>query len=125
MIEFSKYWKASKNPKKQRKYRLKSPLHIKQKLTHAHLSKELKKRYGKRNTSLRKGDKVKIMRGRYKKHEGKIEKIDIKKLRVFVSGVEITKKDGTKRLMGLHPSNLVITEINLDDKLRQEILGRK
>ena len=64
------------------------------------------------------------MRGQFKKHEGKIEKIDLKKIRVSVSGIELTKKDGTKKLLDLHPSNLTITELNLDDKFRQKILDR-
>ena len=125
MKNFSGSWKSSKTPRKQRKYRLNAPIHIKQKFVHAHLSKDLRKKYGKRDIGLRKGDKVKIMRGQFKKHEGKIEMIDLKKTRVFVSGVEITKKDGSKKLLALNPSNIMITELNLDDKFRQKALERK
>lgn len=125
MKHFSKTWKSSKKQRKQRKYRLSAPLHIKSKFVHSHLSKDLRKKYGKRNVGLRKGDKVKVMRGQFRKHEGKVENIDLKKTGVLVSGVEITKKDGTKKLLSLHPSNLLITELNLDDKLRQKILERK
>lgn len=125
MKDFSNEWKSSKNPKKQRKYRFRAPLHTKQKFMNAHLSKELRGRYSKRSVGLRKGDRVKVMRGKFRKHEGKIEKIELKKARVFVSGVEIAKKDGTKKLLALHPSNLVLTELNLDDKLRQNLLERK
>ena len=124
MKHFSKTWKSSKKPRKQRKYRLSAPLHIKHKFMHSHLSKELRKKYGKRNTGMRKGDRVKVMRGQFKNHEGKVENIDFKKTMVFVSGIEITKKDGTKKLLTLHPSNLIITELNLDDKLRQKVLAR-
>lgn len=125
MKPFSKTWKSSKKPAKQRKYRASAPLHVKQKFFRSHLSKELRKKYGKRSIGLRKGDKVKIITGNFKKHEGKIEMIDLKKTRVFVSSIEITKKDGTKKLLPLHPSNLMVTELNLDDKFRQEILERK
>ncbi len=125
MTNFSTTWKSSKKPSKQRKYQLKSPLHVKQKFVHAHLSKELRKKYSKRNISLRKGDKVKIMVGKLKKHEGKVESIDLKKTRVFIAGAEFTKKDGTKKLVAFHPSNLMITELNLDDRFRQKILERK
>ena len=124
-MNFSKTWKSSKKPRKQRKYRMKSPLHIKQKFIHSHLSKELRKKYGKRSTGLRKGDRVKIMSGQFKKQEGKIEDIDLKKATVFVSGVEATKKDGTKKTLPLEPSNLLITELNLNDKFRQKTLERK
>ena len=125
MKEFSKAWKSSKNPGKQRKYRIKSPLHIKRKLLSAHLSKELRKRYGKRNIVLRKGDKVKVLSGQFKKYENKVEIINITKSRIYVNGIEVTKKDGSKKQVAIHPSNLMITELNLDDKLRMKILERK
>ena len=125
MKKFSIDWKSSTKRSKQRKYRFNAPLHIKQKLVHSHLSKDLRKKYGKRNMGVRKGDKVKIMRGQFKKHEGKVERLDLKKSLVFVSGADSTKKDGTKRLMPTHPSNLMITELNLDDKIRQQLLERK
>ena len=122
---FSSSWKSSRKPRKQRNYRKNSPLHIKQKFVHSHLSKELRKKFKKRSIALRKGDKVKIMVGKFRKHEGRIEKIDIKLGRAFVNGVEITRKDGTKKWLPLDPSNLLITELNLEDKFRQKILERK
>lgn len=120
MNKFSSSWKRSRKPRKQRKYKFHAPLHIKQKFAHSHLSRELRKRYGRRITSLRKGDKVKVMRGQFRKHEGKVENIDLKKTEVFVDGIEITKKDGTKKSLPISPSNLMVTELNLDDKLRQK-----
>ena len=123
--EFSITWGASKKPRKQRKFRLNAPLHVKQRFVHSHLSKDLKKKYGKRSVGLRKGDKVKVLRGQFKKHEGKIELIDLKGTLVFVSGVEIAKRDGAKKLLAIHPSNLMIMDLNLDDKFRQKILERK
>lgn len=124
MRNFSSTWKNSRKPRKQRKYRSNAPLHIKQKFVHSHLSKDLRKKYGRKSISPRKGDKVKIMRGEFKKHEGKIEKIDLKKTKIFVAGAELTKRDGTKKLLALHPSNIMLIELNLDDKIRQKILER-
>ena len=125
MKKFSSSWKSSKKPRKQRKYRMTAPLHTKQKFIHSHLSKDLRKKFQRRRIGLRKGDKVKVMQGQFRKHEGKVERIDLKKTEIFVSGMEITKKDGTKKAIGADPSNLMITELNLDDKLRQKILERK
>ena len=125
MKNFSIAWKGSKKPGKQRKHRLNSPLSVKHKLMQAHLSKELRQKYGKRNLGLRKGDKVKIMAGQFKKHEGRVEGAWLRKTKVVVSGAEITKKDGTKKLVAFHPSNLMITDLNLDDKFRQKLLERK
>lgn len=123
--KFSTNWKRSKQARKQRKYRYNAPLHVKQKFVHAHLSKELRKRYKKRGIGLKKGDKVKIVRGQFRKHIGSVERIDLKKTRVYVSGIEVTKKDGSKTTYPIDPSKLIITELNLDDKMRQRIIERK
>ena len=118
-MEFKKSWKSSKQPKKQRKYRSNAPLHIKHKLMAAHLSKELKKKHEKRSIALRKGDKVKIMRGNFKGKTGIIEKSLSKMGKVFINGIEIIKKDGTKQLAPLIPSNLLIIQLNTEDKKRK------
>lgn len=123
--KFSQNWRKSKQPRKQRKYRHNAPLHIKQKFMRVHLSKELRKKHNRRSLSLKKGDKVKILRGQFKKKTGKIDKVDLKENYVYVAGIETTKKDGTKTFHPLQPSNLMITELNLDDKKRQKILDRK
>ena len=123
--KFSASWKSSKQPRKQRKYRYNAPLHLRQKMAHAHLSKELIKKYKRRSMAIRKGDKVRIARGSYKNHVGKIERVDLKRLKAYVEGIEITKKDGTKTTHPIDPSNLIITELILDDKKRHKILERK
>ncbi len=122
--KFSRFWKGSKQPRKQRKYRYNAPLHIKQKFMRSLLSKELREKHKKRSFSLRKGDKVKVMRGQFKKHEGKVDRIDLKKSKVYLSGVEVTKKDGTKTTYPFDNSNLIITELSLDDKIRRKMLER-
>jgi len=123
--KFSMKWKSSKQVRKQRKYRYNAPLHVKQKFVHVHLSKELRKKHKTRNLGLKKGDKVKIVRGQFKKHVGNVERVDLKKIKVHVSGIEVTKKDGSKTTYLIDPSNLEITELNLDDKMRQKIIDRK
>jgi|TARA_B100001964_G_scaffold90049_1_gene101181 large subunit ribosomal protein L24 len=122
--KFSSSWKKSIQPRKQRKYRHKAPLHIRQKFVSVHLSKELRKKYNKRSMNLRKGDGVNVMRGQFRKKTGKINGIDIKKTKVYVDGIEVVKKDGTKARYPIHPSNLVITELNMDDKMRNKIVKR-
>ncbi len=123
--KFSSSWKKSKQPRKQRKYKRNAALHIKQKFVSAHLSKELHKKYNKRSVNLRKGDSVKIMRGQFRNKSGKVDEINIKKTSVYISGIEIVKRDSTKSKYAIHPSNLIITEVNLDDKMRNKIIGRK
>ena len=124
MKEWSKSWKSSKKPKKQRKYSYNVPLHIKKKGVKVHLSPELKKKYGKRSVSIRKEDKVKILRGQFKGKTGKVMKVELKKGRINVENIENIRKEGTKAPYPLQPSNLMITELYMDDKKRKKLLER-
>ncbi len=116
--EFSKKWKSSKQPRKQRKYLYNLPLHLRQKLMSATLDKVLRKKYGRRNFELVKGDEVKVMRGEFKNRYGKIDSVDRKKVRVSIEGITRTKKDGTKVVVWFHPSKLKIIKFKEDDKKR-------
>ena len=120
---FSKSWKASKKPRKQRKYRANAPLSIKRKFLSAHLSKELIKKYSTRNVPLRKEDKVKIVRGQFRKKTGKVVKVLVKKSKVYIENIQNMKNDGTKTYYPIDPSNLIILELNLMDKKRK--MGKK
>ena len=110
-MKFSTTWKKSKKPRKQRLYRHNAPLSTKQKFVSVHLNKELRKKYNRRSIGLKKGDKVKILRGQFKGKEGAVEDIDLKKESVVITGIQITKKDGNKVNVGTNPSNLMINEI--------------
>jgi len=123
--KYSKKWVGSIQPRKQRKYRANAPLHIKHKLMSVHLNDLLRRKYKKRNFPIRKGDSIKIMRGEFKSKTGKIENIDLKKLRVSITGINRTKKDGSKVGVYFNPSNLQIQELNLDDKNRIKAIERK
>lgn len=115
-------WKRSTQARKQRKYRYNAPLHERQKLLHVHLSEDLQKKYQRRAVLVRVGDKVRILRGAFKKRDAKVERIALRKERVFISGMEYIRKDGTKVPMSFHPSVLMITELLLDDTQRRKKL---
>ncbi len=116
--KFSTHWKGSKLPRKQRKYLANAPLHIKRKFVSVNLSKELRKKYGKRNVVARKGDSVKIMRGKFRGKQGKITEIKIKTSKIIVEGIQVKKHDGSKANIKMIPSNLQIIKLNLEDKKR-------
>ena len=122
--KFSSKWSGSKQARKQRKYRRNAPLHVRQKLVSATLSKELRRQYKKRSLPLRKGDEVEVMRGKSRGAKGSIEKVDLSKIRVFVDSVKIKKTDGREVSASLDPSNLRITRLNIDDKRRQSAIQR-
>ena len=115
---FSKSWKASKQPRKQRKYLHNAPLHIRRKFFSALLSKELRKKFERRNLPLVKDDEVKIMRGKYKGKIGKITNVNRKKIRVYIDQAYKLKLDGNKSYYPIHPSNVMIINPNIKDKKR-------
>jgi len=117
--KFSTHWKSSKQPRKQRKYAANAPLHLKKKFVSANLSKDLRKKQRKRSIPLRKGDIVKIMRGKFKGKQGKITEIKLKTQKIFIEGIQIKKKDGSKTSVPLKPSILQIIELNTEDRKRK------
>jgi large subunit ribosomal protein L24 len=122
--EFSSSWLSSIQPRKQHKYIANAPLHTKHKFLSANLSKELRKKYGKRNLPLRKGDDVLVMRGAFKKKKAKVSSVDLKNTRVALEGIQRTKKEGSKVNVYFHPRVLQIQTLNLDDKQRIAALNR-
>lgn len=123
--KFSLSWKGSKQPRKQHKYRENAPANILTKMLSVNLSKDLRKKYGKRNIPIRKEDEVKVMFGEFKKKTGKISLVDKKNLRVAIEGIQRKKKEGTKVNVYFDPSNLQIINLNLNDKKRIKSVNRK
>ena len=124
MKEFSPRWKSSKKPRKQRKYLANAPLHIRKDFLKVQLSKPLRAKYKRRNVLVHRGDKVKIMRGQFYGMIGKAEIVDYNASRVYVEGASIVKKDGSKSNYPIHPSNLQIQELVMDDKKRIKSIER-
>ncbi|MFH1311245.1 MAG: 50S ribosomal protein L24 [Nanoarchaeota archaeon] len=119
--KFSSSWKSSKQPRKQRKYLANAMLHIKKKMVSSNLSKELRKKYKKRSLPVRKGDIVKIFRGKFKGKKGKIVNVNLKIKKIEMEGIQVKKQDGSKVNVKLEPSNLQILELNLEDRKRNII----
>ena len=112
-------------PTKQRKMLYQAPDHIRYRLFAAPVSPELRVSHGVKALPVRSGDSVRIMRGDRKGFEGKIARIDRKKYRIYVEGLTREKVDGTTIFVPMHPSKVMITRLNLDDKWRKKILERK
>jgi large subunit ribosomal protein L24 len=112
-------------PTKQRKMLFQAPDHIRHKIFAAHLSRELRASQGVKTLPVRSGDSVRIMRGDHKGFEGKIMRVNKREYRVYVEGLTREKVDGTTIFVPIHPSKIMITRLNLDDKWRKKILERK
>lgn len=112
-------------PGKQRKKMHQASLSERYRRFSAPLSSKLKESHNTSSVPVRSGDTVTIMRGDRRGSEGKVQRIDRKNYRIFVEGVDREKVDGTKILIPIHPSKVVITRLNLDDKWRKKVMERK
>ena len=86
----------------------------------ATLDKALRTKYGMRNIEVRKGDEVKVMRGKFAKKQGKVGKVDVKHTRIQVDGLQRAKKGGEKVETWFHPSNVKIIVLDTSDKKRMK-----
>jgi len=89
---------------------------------HAHLSPELREKYGKRSIGVRVGDTVKVLKGVFKGVEGKVKRVDVARGMVYVENVSRKKADGSTVDVPLRTPNVMIVQLNLDDKYRKEKL---
>ena len=115
----------TKKPSKQRKMLYQAPHHKRGKYMAAPLSEELKARYKTNSITVRRGDTVRVMRGDRKGLEGRVMRVDRKNYRIFIEGITRDRADGTTIMIPIHPSKVMITRLNLDDKWRRRILERK
>jgi len=86
------------------------------------LSKELRKKYGKRGIRINVDDTVRIIRGEYKGIEGKVTKISTEKGGVAIEGIKKEKLKGEKIDVYIPSSNVLIIGLNTDDDWRKNKL---
>ena len=91
----------------------------------AKLSPELTKEHNVHSMPLRKGDTIIVVRGAFRDVEGKITRADHKNTSIYVEGITREKSDGRTIFLPIYPSNVMLTKLNLDDKWRKKILGRR
>jgi large subunit ribosomal protein L24 len=117
----------SSKPGKVRKYSLTAPLHmVNSRNAKAALSSDMKVKYARSTVRVRPGDSVKLIKGEYSGIEGKIQKVYPKEGRVTIEGITREKIAGGTTPVKIAIPNLIVTNLNLDDKWRREKLeGRK
>lgn len=123
--KFSKTWNASKQPRKQRKFRANAPNHIKKTFMGATLDKPLRIKHKRRSIEVRKGDEVKVMRGKFKGKLGKVGSVNVKNTRIQIDGIQRAKAGGGKLVTWFNPSNVKIVSLNLEDNKRMKSLPKK
>jgi len=115
---------VSKQPRKQRKRWYNAPLHRRGKIMAVPLERSLREKYGIKRIPIRRGDTVLITSGDFKGIEGKVEKVDREKYRVYISNVTIKKANGEEVPFPIYYSKLLITDLDLSDKWRMKTIER-
>jgi large subunit ribosomal protein L24 len=91
----------------------------------APLSHELREKYKLKTFGVRKGDTISVVRGDFLGVEGKVNKVDIERTKLYIDGITREKADGSSIFVPVHPSKVKITKISLDDKWRRNMLKRR
>ncbi len=112
---------SPKSPRKQRRKVWTRPEHLCRKSVRCRLDDALREEYGTRSLLVRRGDLVRIMRGQFRDTEAKVVRVDHKASRVYVDSATITKIDGKEAKIPIHPSNLMLVKLELDDDRKKRL----
>ncbi|MGI0065255.1 MAG: 50S ribosomal protein L24 [Nitrosotalea sp.] len=100
--------------------------HLLSKQLGSHLSKDLREKYHCKSIRVVEGDSVKVLRGEFKGIEGKVTRVSTEKRGIAIEGIKREKLKGGNVDIFIHPSNVIINSLNLEDKWRQSRLeGQK
>ncbi|MEE9535303.1 MAG: 50S ribosomal protein L24, partial [Nitrosopumilaceae archaeon] len=102
-----------------------APYAVKSKQSGSNLSKEIRKKYGRRSVRVVIGDSVKVIRGEYNGIDGKVTKVSIMKNSVAIEGIKREKLKGEKIDVYIPASNILVTGLNTDDHWRKTTLEGK
>ena len=100
------------------------PKHMTESMLRSPLSRALREKYGRRNVRVIAGDTIKVMRGEYSGIEGKVEKVNMKRGSLAIEGIQREKVRGGNVKVEINSTNVVVTDLDLDDKLRQALIQR-
>ncbi|WP_440764630.1 50S ribosomal protein L24 [Natronorubrum sp. DTA7] len=109
----------SEQPTKQRNETARAPLHKRQKQLHATLSDDLREEYGTRRTRVNAGDTVEVMRGDDAGESGEVLRAILEDGTIHVEGVTVETADGEEVPRPLAPSNVRLTDLDLEDERRE------
>lgn len=108
----------TKNPGKQRKMFFKAALHAKRKQVVAPVDKKKQNELGVKALTVRKGDTVKVLVGKYKGKSGKVEKVSYTKSKVYIKDLTYKNLKGQEKFVPFTASNLVILDAVVTDSKR-------
>ena len=86
------------------------------------LSRELRRRYGRRQIPVRKGDTVRILSGSYVGREERVAKVNLRSYSVTLDNVTGKTADAKLKPLPVRTAHLVLTKLNLADPWRRRVL---
>ena len=86
------------------------------------LSRDLRRRYGRRRIPVRKGDTVRILSGSFVGREERVAKIDLRSYSVTLDNVTGKTADAKMKPLPVRTSHLLLTKLNLSDPWRRRVL---
>lgn len=100
------------------------PKHLTERRVRSPLSRALREKYGRRNVRVIDGDTIKVIRGEYSGIEGKVEKVNMKRGSLAIEGIQREKVRGGNVKVEINSTNVIVTDLDLDDKYRQAMIQR-
>jgi large subunit ribosomal protein L26e len=95
----------------QRKLQLGAPSSVKRKLMSSHLNKSLREQYKIRSLPIKRGDEVKILKGKGKGKTGKVVQVYRKRNVIYVDKVQRDKQNGQTVFLPIKPSYCLIEKL--------------
>ena len=108
----------------QRKRQLAAPSSIKRRLMSCHLSKTLRAEHKLRALPIKRGDEVKILKGKFKGRGGKVVQVYRRRNVIHVDKIQREKQNGQTVFCPIRPSYCVIEKL-LNNKDRKKTIDRR
>ncbi len=118
---------VSSSRRKQRLRHFSAPSSVRRKIMSCRLAKDLKEKHGVRSIPIRKGDEIKILKGKGKNKTGKVVQVYRKKWCIHVDKVNREKQNGQSVFLPIKPSYCVIEKLQLtkDRKTLFDTVGKQ
>ena len=95
----------------QRKLQLTAPSSIRRRLMSCHLNKSLRDQYKIRCLPIKRGDEVKILKGKSKGKSGKVVQVYRKRNVIFVDKVNREKQNGQSVFLPIRPCHCIVEKL--------------
>ena len=108
----------------QRRLQLSAPSSIKRRLMSCHLNKTLRQTHKIRALPIKRGDEVKILKGKFKGKSGKVVQVYRRRSVIYVDKIQREKQNGQTVFFPIRPSYCIIEKL-VNNKDRKKTIERR